>query len=173
EKILVDNFKAYDFVQRLIETDIYSVCNHLMFENLVATGKYMQTEKVTRLLLDICLNPIHLKNVENHLKQLVFALEVEADKELNQNNYLEAVEIVQCNLNLIGELSKHVSDVLVQDVLDYAKQVLRELEKENEFIKSIELTNSICLYLKKVDEQRGIEDSKYENYKGVQYYEED
>ena len=61
EKILVDNFKAYDFVQRLIETDIYSVCNHLMFENLVATGKYMQTEKVTRLLLDICLNPIHLK----------------------------------------------------------------------------------------------------------------
>ncbi|MRB31008.1 hypothetical protein GH891_31080 [Bacillus thuringiensis] len=173
EKILVYNFKAYDFVQRLIETDIYSVCNHLMFENLVATGKYMQTEKVTRLLLDICLNPIHLKNVENHLKQLVFALEVEADKELNQNNYLEAVEIVQCNLNLIGELSKHVSDVLVQDVLDYAKQVLRELEKENEFIKSIELTNSICLYLKKVDEQRGIEDSKYENYKGVQYYEED
>ena len=104
---------------------------------------------------------------------MVFALEVEADKELNQNNYLEAVEIVQCNLNLIGELSKHVSDVLVQDVLDYAKQVLRELEKENEFIKSIELTNSICLYLKKVDEQRGIEDSKYENYKGVQYYEED
>ncbi|PGF05035.1 hypothetical protein [Bacillus toyonensis] len=173
EKILVDNFKAYDCVQRLLETDIYSVCNHLMFENLVAMSKYMQTEKVTRLLHDICLNPVQCKDLENHLKQLVFALELEVDKKLNQNNYLEAIEIVQCNLNLIGELSKHVSDVLIKDVLDYAKQALRELEKENEFIKTVELANSICLYLKKVDEKRGIEDSKYENYKGVQYVEED
>ena len=57
--------------------------------------------------------------------------------------------------------------------LEKLKERISELEKENEFIKSIELTNRICLYLKKVDEQRGIEDSKYENYKGVQYYEED
>ncbi|MGF2715856.1 hypothetical protein ACQUY5_27070 [Bacillus cereus] len=166
---LQDLFKSYEFVRVFHENNLEEVVSLLGLGDKSEVIDYLKNYSVTGQIKEFYTNEERKITLRNRVYSLINYTMVEINNKMIAEQDEDSVGLLCSLLEIVGRICKLLDEEVMEDMIYLSKQVMAELQKVDNFIQIVEVSNAVCVFKQEVDKELEVQDSKYEQYEDIKY----